>query len=50
MCKECQRVVRGIECPVCGYPASEARYFLNDDGTAVEPISGDVVPDPGHTE
>jgi len=45
----CKRVQQGIECPECGYPAAEALYYLKDDGNAVEPITGQELPDPGHT-
>lgn len=45
----CERVDKRIECTECGYPASEALYFLTDDGQAIEPITKAAIPDPGHT-
>ena len=49
----CKRVDQQIECKECGYPFSEAKFFLfynNWEGRmlAVNPVSGDIIPDPGH--
>ena len=52
----CPRVQQHIECPECGYPASEAQYYLEscyicDEGThAVEPLTNVLRKDPGHKE
>jgi hypothetical protein len=32
----CQRVSRAIECPFCGYPASEAFWFLPNEVADLE--------------
>ena len=31
----CKRVQQRIECPECGYPASESLYWLDGTGSAV---------------
>lgn len=57
----CKRVNQRIECPECGYPASEAMYMLEkwlgmtgdtkpEFFMAREPITGKLIADPGHTQ
>ena len=44
----CPRVEQRIECPECEYPASESLYMLSSNGNAIEPISKEMIRDPGH--
>jgi hypothetical protein len=48
---KCPRVALRIECPECGYPFSESRYGLTEDGEVIpEIIDGISLVDPGHKD
>ena len=53
---KCPRVEARIECPECGYPASESYYYLPwspsryGRDVALEPLTLREIRDPGHKD